>query len=77
MPIKDIEKSQRQSRLFGYKLSEELNPKNKLYKLREVIDWEVLEDYVLSHTEVKRQGRDRQSVRVLLGLLMLQAMNNT
>ena len=77
MPIKNINHSQSQTRLLGYKLSDELNPKNKLYQLRSVIDWEVLENYVLKETQVKKYGRDRHSIRVLLGLLMLQAMNNT
>lgn len=39
MPIENIEKSQRQGQLFGYKLTEELNPNNKLYKLRSLINW--------------------------------------
>ncbi|WP_342224788.1 hypothetical protein [Rickettsia endosymbiont of Urophora cardui] len=33
MPIDNIIKSQEQGKLFGYKLKEELNPNNKLYKL--------------------------------------------
>ncbi|WP_342225922.1 hypothetical protein [Rickettsia endosymbiont of Urophora cardui] len=37
MPIDNIIKSQEQGKLFGYKLKEELNPNNKLYKLRELI----------------------------------------
>lgn len=77
MPIKNIKHSQSQRRLLGYKLADELNPKNKLYQLRSVIDWEVLENYVIKETQVKKYGRDRHSIRVLLGLLMLQAMNNT
>jgi len=60
MPIKDLRQSQSQSRLFGYKLSEELNCKNKLYKLREVINWENLEDYVLSIREVRRCGQKKR-----------------
>ncbi len=38
--IDNITKSQQQSKLFGYKLSEELNRKNKLYQLRELINWD-------------------------------------
>jgi len=77
MPIKDIKKLQSQSRLIGYKLSEELNPQNKLYKLRDEINWAVLEKHVLANMKVSGSGRERHSVRLLLGLLLLQAMNNT
>ncbi|WP_342272074.1 hypothetical protein [Candidatus Tisiphia endosymbiont of Parasteatoda lunata] len=31
MPIENIIKSQKQGKLFGYKLKEELNSNNKLY----------------------------------------------
>ena len=71
MPVKDISKSQSQLRLFSYKLSEELNPHNKLYKLRDLINWPILEEYVLSSMEVSSYGRDRHSIRILLGLLLL------
>jgi uncharacterized protein YqkB len=37
MPIKNISFSQKQERLFDEKLSIKLNPKNKLYKLRELV----------------------------------------
>ncbi len=38
--IDNITKSQQQSKLLRYKLSEELNRKNKLYQLRELINWD-------------------------------------
>ncbi len=38
MPIENIIKSQKQGKLFGYKLKEELNSNNKLYKLRELMN---------------------------------------
>ena len=37
MPIENITRSQKQGKLFGYKLSEELDRKNKLYQLRELL----------------------------------------
>ena len=77
MAVKDIRKTQSQTRLFSYNLSEELNPNNRLYKLRGLLDWQTLEDYVLTNMEISCYGRDRHSVRVLLGLLMLQAMHNS
>ncbi|WP_425363539.1 hypothetical protein [Candidatus Tisiphia endosymbiont of Hybos culiciformis] len=49
MPIEDIIKSQKQGQLFGYKLTEELNPNNKLYKLRSLINWTVLEEWLLTN----------------------------
>lgn len=39
MPIDQIELAQKQARLFFEDLSRKLNPKNKLYKLRELITW--------------------------------------
>ena len=38
MPIENITFSQKQERLFGEKLSIQLNRKNKLYKLRELVN---------------------------------------
>jgi len=75
MPIKDL-KDQKQGRIFQTELSQELNPKNKLYKLRQVIDWSKLGQDVLKLTKVKQLGRGRSSLRVMLGLSMLQAMYN-
>ena len=39
MPIKNLEITQKQTRLFQTEFRTQLNSKNKLYKLREVIDW--------------------------------------
>ena len=47
MPVKKIYESQKQQRLMMEKLSEELNPKNKLYKLRSLINWRELEIKIL------------------------------
>lgn len=64
-------------RIFEQELSRTLSPKNKLYKLRSLINWESLEKYLITNINTKKLGRDRKSHRVMVGLLMLQAMNNT
>lgn len=74
MPINNITKSQRQDKLFGYKLSEELNKKNKLYKLRELINWEDLEKATFKYVKISQFGRNRKCHRTMLGISMLQAM---
>ena len=38
MPIENITFLQKQERLFEKKLSTKLNPKNKLYKLRDLVN---------------------------------------
>ena len=76
MPAEKIELQQKQGRLFHQKLSIELSPKHKLYKLRELINWSNLESDVSKIVNVKRYGRSRKSLRVMLGLSMLQAMYN-
>ena len=76
MPIEKVTISQRQTTLFEEKLSIKLNSKNKLYKLREIVDWSDLEAKCLGDIEVKQYGRNRKNHRVMLGLCMLQAMYN-
>ena len=76
MPAEKIELQQKQGRLFHQKLSIELNPKHKLYKLRELINWSELESGVSQIVNVKRYGRAKKDLRVILGLSMLQAMYN-
>lgn len=76
MPIENISFSQKQERLFGEKLSIQLNRKNKLYKLRDLVNWSELEARALSKVEIKQFGRNKKDHRVMLGLSMLQAMYN-
>jgi IS5 family transposase len=76
MPIENITPSQNQGRLFDERLSKKLNPKNKLYQIRDLINWSELEEKALPHVEVKQFGRNRKDHRVMLALLMLQAMYN-
>ncbi|WP_342271941.1 hypothetical protein [Candidatus Tisiphia endosymbiont of Parasteatoda lunata] len=56
MPIENIIKSQKQGKLFGYKLKEELNSNNKLYKLRELINWSGLEKWLSKNVSIKETG---------------------
>ena len=77
MPIEDLSASQNQGRIFQTPLSQNLYRKNKLYRLRDLINWPELESKVLSHVNIKQFGRNRKSHRVMLALLMLQAMYNS
>jgi len=76
MPIEKIGEKERQTRLFQDKLSIELNSNHKLYKLRDLINWTELESAIEEIVNVKRYGRAKKSLRVMLGLSMLQAMYN-
>ena len=76
MPIQNLDHSQRQGRLLQENLSKELNPKHKLYKLKELIDWEDLSTQIVKLINIEQFGRERKSLRVMLGLSMLQAMYN-
>ena len=76
MPIENITFSQKQERLFDERLSIKLNPKNKLYKLRDLVNWSELEARALPSIEIKQFGRNKKDHRVMLALSMLQAMYN-
>ena len=76
MPIDNITFSQKQARLFEDKLSTKLNPKNKLYKLRDMVNWSDLETRALPDIQIKQFGRNKKDNRVMLALSMLQAMYN-
>jgi IS5 family transposase len=77
MPIDKIEDSQRQARLFFEQLSRKLNPNNKLYKLKELINWQTLEDNISKLVKIEKLGRTKKDTRVLLGVTLLQAMINS
>ncbi|WP_342226402.1 hypothetical protein [Rickettsia endosymbiont of Urophora cardui] len=66
MPIDNIIKSQEQGKLFGYKLKEELNPNNKLYKLRELINWSRLEEWLSKNVCIKKFGRNIANTEMFL-----------
>jgi hypothetical protein len=76
MPIYNITFLQKQERLFEEKLSTKLNPKNKLYKLSDLVNWSALEARALPNIEIKKFGRNKKDHRVMLALSMLQAMYN-
>lgn len=76
MPIENISLSQKQTKLFEEKLATKLNPKNKLYKLRDLINWPDLEARALSEVQIKQFGRNKKDHRVMIALSMLQAMYN-
>jgi transposase, IS5 family len=76
MPIENLVNSQKQGRMFYDKLSKELNSKHKLYKLKELINWTDLEEEIGKLVKIEQLGRERKSLRVMLGLSMLQAMYN-
>lgn len=76
MPIENIIIAQKQGRFLEEKLANKLNSQNKLYKLRDLINWSDLEARALSSIEVKQFGRSRKDHRVMLALTMLQAMYN-
>ena len=77
MPIENITFSQKQGRLLEDRLSTKLNPKNKLYKLKEMVNWSDLEARALSDIQIKQFGRNKKDHRVMLALAMLQAMYNS
>ena len=76
MPMENLSNSQNQGRIFQTLLSQNLYQKNKLYRLRDLINWSDLETNVLAHVDIKQFGRNRKPHRVMLALLMLQAMYN-
>lgn len=76
MPIENVIGSQNQGRFLEDKLSSRLNKGNKLYKLRELVDWEGLEAHIASSVKIERYGRNRKAHRVMIALAMLQAMYN-
>ena len=68
LAIEKIGEKERQTRLFQDKLSIELNSNHKLYKLRDLINWTELESAIEEIVNVKRYGRAKKSLRVMLGL---------
>ena len=76
MPIDNITFSQKQERLFEEKLSTKLNPKNKLYKLKDMVNWADLEARALPDIQIRQFGRNKKDHRLMLAISMLQAMYN-
>lgn len=63
-----------QGLLFQQRLSNQLNPSHELYKLSELIDWNFYEKEFVGYFAEKR-GAPGKSVRLVVGLLMLQQIN--
>lgn len=67
--------SQAQGRLFEQRLSSLLNPSHELYLLSKLIDWEQYEKEFAGYF-VENVGAPAKPVRLIVGILMLQHMNN-
>ena len=66
-----------QEDLFKNRLSNQLNPKHELLALSRMIPWEELESEFENLCEgSSRYGRPAKPVRLIIGLLLLQHMNN-
>ena len=74
--IENITFSQKQERLFDERLSIKLNPKNKLYKLKDMVNWADLEARALPDIQIRQFGRNKKDHRLMLAISMLQAMYN-
>lgn len=68
MPMSKVADAQKQARMFFENLTRKLNSKNKLYKLRSLINWSDLEKEISHLTPVAKFGREKKSLRVMLGL---------
>jgi transposase, IS5 family len=75
MPIDNITEEGRQMQLFQLPLREELDSTEPIYILRNIIDFESVEKELSKFIEIHRWGRERKSIRALIGLQLLQAMN--
>ena len=77
MPTKDIKNTSRQGNLFCFPLRDNLNQRHSLYILRNKINWENLEERLCSFYKTYDRGRSSHSLRIMIGLVLLQSMNNT
>jgi len=71
MPKENIKILQRQERLFEDRLSVKLNKENKLYKLRDMVDWSALEVQALPSNDIKRFGRNQKDHNPLISAVGL------
>lgn len=63
----------REGRLFEIRLSDQINPKQPLYRLSQLLDWDGIERDI-EELFFADKGRPGQSTRLVVGLLMLQHM---
>ena len=66
-----VAEAQKQARMFFENLTRKLDTKNKLYKLRSLINQDDLEQEISHLTPVAKFCREKKSLRVMLGLAML------
>ncbi len=67
-----------QSRLFETRLTDLLNPKHQLLKLSKLIDWGSLEKQCSAiFIDNGLGGHPPKSVRLVVGILMLQHIHNS
>jgi transposase, IS5 family len=76
MPRDNISKSHLQCRLTEQRLSVVLNNDHKICKLTKLINWTDLEKELTSVSKVCKKGRNKKDLRLMSGLVMLQAMGN-
>ena len=66
-----------QMQIFMSPLVYELDKKHPLYKLRQVMDYQKIEDMTSDHYLIKKTGRPKYEGTLMSCLLMLQSLNNT
>ncbi len=76
MPRENISQSNLQYRLTEHRLSVMLNKEHKICKLANLINWPELEQELTSVSKVCEKGRNKKDLRLMSGLVMLQAMGN-
>lgn len=76
MPSEKIVQKHRQSRFFQDIMTNELDKNHKLYKLKQLINWNGLEERMAPFINIGKLGRGRKDIRTMLGISLLQAMYN-
>ena len=71
--MKPSKTNHQQGRLFEQRLSDQLNPKNELHVLADIINWKALEDEFKSMF-VGDAGAPAKPVRLMVGMILLQQM---
>ncbi len=64
-----------QQNLFHTELFSQLDPRDPLIQLANVIDWKVFEDALSKHY-CRDNGRPSKPIRLMVGLLMLKQLEN-
>ena len=75
--MKPLKIDNSQNELFNNRLSNQLNPKHEMMVLTGMIPWGELEkEYGDMHVDGSNGGQPPKPVRLMVGLLLLQSMNN-